>query len=104
MLIILDAVTGGDARGRQVREDALNLHLMYAVFNSRAHVFQTHHTLDDLILPVVLLHLEEVVAEVKDVKASLLSQQGDDHAACPVEAVSKALPGGQEEGVSVNIR
>lgn len=52
----------------------------------------------------MLLHLEEVIAEVEDVKASLLSQQGDDHAARPVETVSKALPGGQEEGVSVNIR
>lgn len=51
----------------------LNLHLMYAVFNDPAHVFQTHHALDDLILPVMLLHLEEVVAEVEDVKASLLS-------------------------------
>lgn len=52
----------------------------------------THHTLDDLILAVVLLHLEKVVAEVEDVKASVLPQQGDDHAAGPVEAVPEALP------------
>lgn len=56
----------------------------------------THHALDDLILAVVLLHLEKMVAEVEDVKASVLSQEGDDHAAGPVEAVSEALPGKQE--------
>lgn len=33
----------------------------------------TYHALDDLILAVVFLHLEKVVAEVEDVKASLLS-------------------------------
>ena len=59
-------------------------------------MFLTYHTLDNLILAVVLLHLQEVVAEVQDVEASLLSQQGDDHAAGPVEAVSEALPGKQE--------
>lgn len=56
----------------------------------------THHTLDDLILAIVLLHLEEVVAEVEDVKASVLSKEGNDHAPGPVEAVSEALPGKQE--------
>lgn len=56
----------------------------------------THHTLDDLILAVVFLHLEKVVAEVEDVKASVLSKEGNDHAASPVEAVSEALPGKQE--------
>ncbi|KAG7228721.1 hypothetical protein INR49_008499 [Caranx melampygus] len=50
------------------------------------------------VLPVS--RLQEVVAEVEDVKASLLSQQGDDHAAGPVEAVSEALPGKQTRGVS----
>ena len=59
-------------------------------------VSPTHHTLDDLILSVVLLHLEKVVAEVENVKSSLLSQEGDDHAARPVEAVPEALPGKEE--------
>lgn len=56
----------------------------------------THHALDDLVFAVVLLHLQQVVAEVEDVEASLLAQESDDHAARPVEAVSKALPGEQE--------
>lgn len=44
----------------------------------------------------MLLHLEKVVAEVEDVEASVLSKEGNDHAAGPVEAVSEALPGKQE--------
>lgn len=52
----------------------------------------TYHTLDDLILAVMLLHFQEVVGEVQDVKAPLLAQQGDDHTAGPVESVTKALP------------
>lgn len=44
----------------------------------------------------MLLHLEKVVAEVEDVEASVLSKEGNDHAASPVEAVSEALPGKQE--------
>lgn len=55
----------------------------------------THNTLDDLVLAVVLLHLQKVVAEVQDVKSPLLPQEHNDHAACPVEAVSKALPAQQ---------
>lgn len=59
----------------------------------------THHTLDDLILAVVLLHLQEVVAEVEDVKSPLLSKEHNDHAARPVEAVSEALPAEQNGSV-----
>lgn len=55
----------------------------------------THHTLDDFILAVVLLHLQKVVAEVEDVKSPLLPKEHNDHAARPVEAVSKALPAEQ---------
>lgn len=44
----------------------------------------------------MLLHLEKVVAEVEDVESSVLPEEGDDHAAGPVEAVSEALPGKQE--------
>lgn len=52
----------------------------------------TYHALDDLVFAVVFLHLQQVVAEVQDVEAPLLAQQGDDHATGPVEAVTKALP------------
>lgn len=61
---------------------------------------QTHHTLDDLVLAVVLLHLQEVVAKVQDVKSPLLSKEHDDHAAGPVEAVSEALPAEQTGSVA----
>lgn len=46
----------------------------------------------------MFLHLQKVITKVKDVKASVLPQQGDDHAAGPVEAVTEALPGKQEQG------
>lgn len=52
----------------------------------------THHVLDDLILAVLPLHLEQVVAEVKQVEAALLTQQHDDGAACPVQPITKTLP------------
>lgn len=55
----------------------------------------THHVLDDLIFAVLSLHFEEVIAEVKEVKATLLSQQHDDGTAGPVQAVSKALSASQ---------
>lgn len=51
----------------------------------------THHVLDDLVLAVLSLHFEEVIAEVKEVKATLLSQQHDDGAASPVQPVPEAL-------------
>lgn len=71
--------------------------MMFDYINRRnRRVSPTHHTLDDLVLAVVLLHLEQVVAEVQDVEAPLLSEEGDDHAAGPVEAVSEALPGKQQ--------
>lgn len=52
----------------------------------------THHIFDDLILAVLSLDFEKVVAEVKEVKATLLSQQHNDGAAGPVQPISKALP------------
>lgn len=61
---------------------------------------QTHHTLDDLILAIVLLHLQEVVAEVEDVKSPLLSKEHNDHAACPMEAVPEALPAEQRQSAA----
>lgn len=67
-----------------------------SIIRRNRRVSPTHHTLDDLVLAVVLLHLEQVVAEVQDVEAPLLSEEGDDHAAGPVEAVSEALPGKQQ--------
>ena len=53
----------------------------------------THHVLDDLVLAVLPLHLKQVVAEVKEVEATLLSQQHDDGASRPVQPVPEALPG-----------
>ena len=61
----------------------------------------THHAFDDVVLSVVLLHLEKVVAEVQDVKASLLAQQGYDHTAGPVQPVSEALPETQKHTPSL---
>lgn len=58
----------------------------------------SHHTLDDLVFPVVFLDLQQVVAEVQDVEASLLTQQSDDHTAGPVEPVSETLSGEQTNG------
>ncbi len=55
----------------------------------------THHIFDDLILAVLSLDFEQVVAEVKEVKATLLSQQHNDGTAGPVQSVPKALPGRQ---------
>lgn len=55
-------------------------------------MFSTHHILYDLVFAIVLLDLQEVVAEIQDIKATLLSQKHDDHTASPVQAVSKALP------------
>lgn len=49
----------------------------------------------------MLLHFEQVVAEVEDVKASVLSQEGDDHAAGPVEAITEALPGKEKQDCGV---
>lgn len=59
----------------------------------------THHALYDLVFAVVFLHLEQVVAEVQDVEASLLPQQGDDHAAGPVQPITKTLPGEHKQHV-----
>lgn len=53
-----------------------------------------HHVLDDLVLAVLTLHLEQVVAEVKEVEAPLLAQQHDDGAASPVQPVPETLPVG----------
>lgn len=53
----------------------------------------TYHVFNDFILPVLPLHLQQVVAEVKEVKAPLLSKENNDRTACPVQTISKALPG-----------
>ena len=58
-----------------------------------------YHILNDLILPVLPLHLQQVITEVKQVKAPLLAQQDDDGAAGPVQAVTEALPGVGKETV-----
>lgn len=51
-----------------------------------------YHILNDLILPVLSLHLQQMVTEIKQVKAPLLAQQDNDGAAGPVQAVTEALP------------
>lgn len=55
----------------------------------------TYHVFYDFILPILPLHLQQVVAEVKEVKAPLLSKENNDRAPCPVQTISKALPGGR---------
>lgn len=52
----------------------------------------THHILDDLVFAILSLHFEEMVAEVKEVEATLLIQQNDDGAVGPVQPIAKALP------------
>lgn len=52
----------------------------------------THHIFDDLVLAILPLDFEQVVAEVEEVKATLLSQQHDDGTAGPVQPIPKALP------------
>lgn len=56
----------------------------------------TYHIFYDFILPILPLHLQQVVAEVKEVKAPLLSKENNDRATCPVQTISKALPGGED--------
>lgn len=89
-------------RLRGTREEVITLVTSSSNGVRRGRVSPTHHALDDLVLAVVLLHLEQVVAEVQDVEAPLLSEEGDDHAAGPVEAVSEALPGKQRRRRRVN--
>lgn len=54
--------------------------------------FSTYHILDYLIFPILPLDFQEVVAEIKEVKATLLSQQDNDGAASPVQPIPKTLP------------
>lgn len=54
----------------------------------------THHIFDDLILAILSLDFEEVIAEVKEVKATLLPQQHNDGTASPVQPIPKALSAG----------
>lgn len=47
----------------------------------------------DLIFAVMFLYFKQVIAKVENIKAPMLSQQSDDHAPSPVQAISEALPG-----------
>lgn len=58
-----------------------------------------YHILNDLILPILPLHLQQMVTEVKQVKTPLLAQQDDDGTAGPVQAITEALPGVGKETV-----
>lgn len=55
-------------------------------------MFSTYHVLYNLIFAIMLLDFQQVVAEIQHVKATLLSQEHNDHAASPVQAISEALP------------
>lgn len=55
-------------------------------------MFSTHHILYNLIFAIMLLDFQQMVAEIQHIKATLLSQKHNDHAASPVQAISKALP------------
>ena len=52
----------------------------------------THHVLDDFVFAILPLDFQKMVAEIKEVKAALLSQQHDDGAAGPIQPITKALP------------
>lgn len=52
----------------------------------------TYHIFDNLIFAVMFLDFEKMVAEIQHCKAALLSEQYNDHAASPVEPISKTLP------------
>ena len=52
-----------------------------------------YDALDVLVLSVDLLHPEDVVTEVEALEAALLPEQGDHHAAGPVEALPEELSG-----------
>ena len=52
----------------------------------------TYHILDDLFFAVMSLDFEKMVAEIQHCKTALLSEQNNDHAASPVEPISKTLP------------
>lgn len=73
-----------------MKKTTTNQHELDALFTTSP---QTHHAFYDLVLAVMLLHLEQMVAEVQDVEASLLPQQSDDHAAGPVQPITETLPG-----------
>lgn len=60
-----------------------------------------YHVLNDFVLPILPLHLQQMVTEVKQVKAPLLAQQDNDGAAGPVQAVTETLSAG---GGKVKVR
>lgn len=66
-----------------------------AGFGPLGHHPSTYHVFYDFIFPILPLHLQQVVAEVKEVKAPLLSKENNDRATRPVQTISKALPGGR---------
>ena len=51
----------------------------------------TYDSLDVLVLPVDLLHPEDVIAEVQALEPPLLTQEDDEHAAGPVQALAEQL-------------
>lgn len=49
------------------------------------------HIFDDLIFAIMFLNFEKMIAEIQHSKAPLLSKKYNDHAASPVEPISKTL-------------
>ncbi len=58
----------------------------------------THNALDVLVLPVHLLHPEDVVAEIEALEAPLLTEEDDHDAPGPVQTLAEQLP--KEEKIS----
>lgn len=55
----------------------------------------TYNSFDHFIFSIDSLHPQDVIAEVQGFEPALLAQQGDDGAACPVQAFSEHLFNGE---------
>lgn len=52
----------------------------------------TYHIFDDFIFAILSLDLKQMVAEIEEVKASLLPQKHNDGTSGPVQSIPKTLP------------
>ena len=57
-------------------------------------VCETYHSLQLCLLPVHVMHVQEVVAEVERLKPLLLAEEGDDGEPRPLQTLPTPLPGG----------
>lgn len=88
-LVLPDAICHLLQRLRKKRRDVF---FGLIIASLQQQITCTHHIFDDLVLAILPLDFEQVVAEVEEVKATLLSQQHDDGTAGPVQPIPKALP------------